>query len=148
MEITKLKICLAKKMVIFYAVLALLIIPASIYNLIGVINHTNSIYHLGAFSLFGFVILPMLIFSKYRNNLCIIKGNEIQIGKCIYGFSNHRFSIKAYELPLSDRPIISLLKKKYFRLVIYKIKTNVEVFVEDLDITKSDIKRIESLLPK
>lgn len=143
---TNFKICLAK-VVIFYLILAPFIIIGSIYNLIGVINGTSSIVVLGAFGLFGFVLLPLGIYSKYRYNTCIIKEDRVSISKSDYKFSDYNFSIEKYELPFKDRPIFSVLRKNYFKFVIRKKETLEVAFEEDLDIFKKDIEKMKSLLP-
>jgi hypothetical protein len=63
------KVCLVKKVLIFYSVLAPFIIIGSLYNLIkGVILHESPTYRIGLFSLFGFVIMPFLLIITYVKN--------------------------------------------------------------------------------
>ncbi|SHM93242.1 hypothetical protein SAMN05444360_12217 [Chryseobacterium carnipullorum] len=64
-----LKIGLAKKVLLFYSVIAPFIIFGSLYNLIeGVILHNAPSYRIGLFSLFGFVIMPLLLIVTYIKN--------------------------------------------------------------------------------
>lgn len=144
-----LKICLAKKVLIFYAVLAPFIIIGSLYNLIdGVILHKTPTYRIGMFSLFGFVIMPFLLIVTYLKNKCEISGNGVKIGKIYYPFSDYYFSIREKELAFKDRPLTSLMKKDYQYLVIQKKGTQEIVLEKDLDVFQKDIENIRNALPR
>ncbi|WP_072922250.1 hypothetical protein [Chryseobacterium sp. OV279] len=143
-----LKICLAKKVLIFYAVLAPFIMIGSLYNLIdGIILQKTPTYRVGLFSLFGFVIMPLLLIVTYIKNKCEISGNGIRIGKIDYPFSDYHFSIREKELAFKDRPLTSLLKKKYQVLVIQAKNTHEIILEKDLDVFEKDIENIRKALP-
>jgi len=144
----KLKICLAKKLLIFYSVLAPFFIIGSVYNLIGgVILNKNPTVSIGAFSLFGFIIFPIVLVVTYLNNKCIIHSDKMSIGKVDYKFSDYNFSIREKELAFKHRPIISPFKKNYYDLVIEEMKTGRVVFETDLDVFQKDIEKIRYALP-
>lgn len=141
------KICLSKTIVLFYLILAPFIIYASIHNLINVINGTGSTITLGAFALFGFILLPIAIISSYTKNICHIQADKITIGKNEFRYADYQFYITEYELPLKDRPLVSLLKKKYKKLTIRDRKNQGVVFENNLDVFPKDIQRLENTIP-
>ncbi|SHF00792.1 hypothetical protein SAMN02787100_1339 [Chryseobacterium sp. OV279] len=139
---------MAKKVLIFYAVLAPFIMIGSLYNLIdGIILQKTPTYRVGLFSLFGFVIMPLLLIVTYIKNKCEISGNGIRIGKIDYPFSDYHFSIREKELAFKDRPLTSLLKKKYQVLVIQAKNTHEIILEKDLDVFEKDIENIRKALP-
>lgn len=143
----KLTICLSKTIVIFYSLLAPVIIFASLHNLIyGLILDENSIISVGAFSLFGFILLPLLIISSYRNNKCVIETDKISIGKNQYLSSLYNFTVQEKNLPLKERPIFFLLRKTYFDFVIKENRTGKVISVTELNVFQSDVKKIKSAL--
>lgn len=144
----KLKICIAKKTLISYSVIAPFIIYGSAYNLIwGVILHKTPTISLGAFSLLGFVVLPVLLIYTYINNKCVITTDSMRIGKVEYKFADYNFQIRSKELPLKDRPITSLFKKNYYDFLIKEMGTNKIVFEKDLDVFQKDIEKIKDAFP-
>lgn len=139
---------MVKKVLIFYAVLSPFIMIGSLYNLIeGIILQKTPTYRIGLFSVFGFVIMPLLLIITYLKNKCEISGNGIRIGKIDYPFSDYHFSIREKELAFKDRPLTSLLKKKYQVLVIQAKKTHEIVLEKDLDVFEKDIENIRNALP-
>lgn len=143
-----LKICLAKKVLIFYAVIAPFIMFGSLHNLIeGVILQTTPTYRIGFFSLFGFLIMPFLLIVTYIRNKSVITADSMRIGKVEYKFSDYDFEIREKELPLKDRPLTSLFKKNYQDLVIKKANTNEIVLEEPLNIFQKDLENIKRALP-
>lgn len=143
-----LKICLAKKVLIFYAVIAPFIMFGSLYNLIeGVILQTTPTYRIGLFSLFGFIIMPFLLIVTYVKNKCVITTESMRIGKTDYKFSDYDFEIREKELPLKDRPLTSLFKKNYHDLLIKKKNTNEIVLEEPLNVFQKDLENIKNVLP-
>lgn len=143
----KLTICLAKTVLIFYAFLAPIIIVASLFNLIkGLIMQQTSTVGIGPFSLFGFIILPLLIIVTYRKNKCVIQPGKVTIGKTDYLSSDYRFYINEKHLQLKDRPIVSLLKKTYHIFVIKQNGTNNIVLEEDMNVFQSDITKMKLAL--
>lgn len=143
-----LKISLAKKTLIFYSIIGLVISCASIYNLIwGVILHETPTYRIGIFSLFGFIIFPLLIISTYRKNKCVIYKDDVHIGKMKYRFSDYDFFIITRQLAFKDRPLFSIFKKDFFDFVIKEIGTNNIVFEKDLDVFQKDIEKIKRAFP-
>ncbi|MCT2562073.1 hypothetical protein [Chryseobacterium herbae] len=140
---------MAKKVLLFYAVLAPFIMTGSFYNLIdGVILHKNPTYRVGFFSLFGFVIMPLLLIVTYIKNKCEISRDGVKIGKIDYPFSDYDFGIREKELAFKDRPLTSLLKKEYHELVIQAKNTHEIVVEKDLDIFQKDIGNIRNALPR
>ncbi|SFD39098.1 hypothetical protein [Flavobacterium phragmitis] len=143
----KLTICLSKTVIIFYTILAIPITIGSLHNLVyGVLFNENSTISLGAFSLFGFILLPLLIISSYRNNKCIIESDKISIGKTEYPLTIYSFSIQEKYLPLKDRPIFFLFKKTYHDLIIKEINTNRVILLKELNVFQNDIKKIRLAL--
>lgn len=139
-----LKISLAKKTLIFYSVIGLIISCASFYNLIwGVILHETPIYRIGVFSLFGFIIFPVLLISTYLKNKCLIDKDGVRIGKIKYSFSQYDFFITTRQLAFKDRPLFSIFKKDYFDFVIKETGTNNIVLEKDLDVFQNDIEKIK-----
>lgn len=144
----KYQICLSKKVIIFYSLLSPFIIYGSFYNLMNVINGTGSVISLGAFGLGGFILLPLLIITSYRRNLCKVYEDALQIGKVKYSFSSYDFSIHPYQLPFKDRPLTSLFKSEYHELIIKKKGNKEIVFQEKLEIFEKDIEKLQQSLPK
>lgn len=143
-----LQISLAKKTLIFYSAIGLVIGFASFYNLIwGVILHKTPTYRIGLFSLFGFIIFPVLIISTYLKNKCVIDRDSVQIGKIKYSFSEYDFLITAHQLAFKDRPLFSIFRKDYFDLVIKETGTNNIVLEKDLDVFQKDIEKIKRAFP-
>jgi hypothetical protein len=143
-----LKISLAKKTLIFYSIIGLVISCASIYNLIwGVILHETPTYRIGVFSLFGFIIFPILIISTYLKNKCVINKDDVHIGKMKYRFSDYDFFITTRQLAFKDRPLFSIFKKDFFDFVIKETGTNNIVFEKDLDVFQKDIENIKRAFP-
>jgi hypothetical protein len=143
-----LKICLAKKVLIFYAVIAPFIVFGSLYNLIqGIILQTTPTYRIGPFSILGFVIMPFLLIVTYVKNKCVITTDRMRIGKTEYKFSDYDFEIREKELPLKDRPLTSLLKKNYYDLVIRQANTNNIVYENPLDVFQKDLENIRRAIP-
>ncbi|RFZ89971.1 hypothetical protein D0C36_23730 [Mucilaginibacter conchicola] len=144
----KTKICLSQKVVLFYAILTPVIIFASLYNLIeGVILQHTATYRLGPFSLFGFVIMPVIVFAAYFKNICIITTDTITINKVNYPFSDYKFTLAEKELALQHRPLTSLFKKYYHYLIITDRKTNNIVLEKDLEVFDKSLNRIKELVP-
>lgn len=143
----KLTICLSKTIVIFYSLLAPIIIFASLHNLIyGLILDENSVISIGAFSLFGFILLPLLIISSYRNNKCVIETDKVSIGKTQYLSSTYNFVIQEKHLPLKERPIFFLLRKTYYSFVIKEKATGKVISIKELNVFQRDVKKIKSAL--
>jgi len=141
-------ISLAKKTLIFYSILTVPIAFGSFYNLVyGLILGQTSTARIGLFSLFGFVLLPALIISTYRRNKCIIQNNKVIIGKKEYPFADYNFKIVNEELAFKDRPLVSLLKSQYQRLLIIQRDTNEVELNQELDILKKDLEQLKSRLP-
>ncbi|WP_316836598.1 hypothetical protein [Pedobacter nutrimenti] len=144
----KLKICIAKKTLIFYSIIAPFIIYGSAYNLIwGIILHKTPTIRLGAFSLLGFIIFPVLLIYTYINNKCIITADSMRIGKTEYKFADYDFQITSKELAFKDRPINSLFKKNYNYFLIQEMATDRIVFEKDLDVFEKDIEKIKNAFP-
>lgn len=142
------KISLAKKTLIFYSALGLVISLASLYNLIwSVILHQTPTYRIGLFSLFGFIIFPLLIISTYLKNKCVIDRDGVQLGKIKYSFSAYDFLITTHQLAFKDRPLFSIFTKDYFNLVIRETGNNKIVFEKDLDIFEKDIEKMKEAMP-
>ncbi|MDQ0594550.1 hypothetical protein QFZ37_002919 [Chryseobacterium ginsenosidimutans] len=143
-----LKISLAKKTLIFYSIIGFVIGCASIYNLIwGVILHKTPTYRIGLFSLFGFIIFPVLIISTYLKNKCVIERDNIQIEKIKYSFSEYDFLITTHQLAFKDRSLFSIFRKDYFDFVIKETNTNNIVFETDLDVFQKDIEKMKRAFP-
>lgn len=143
-----LKICLAKKVLLFYAVLSPFIIYGSLHNVIqGIILHTTPTYRIGPFSIFGFLIMPFLLVLTYIRNRSVITDDRMIIYKSVYKFADYDFYIQKKELAFKDRPITSLFKKKYDELVIKEKGTNDAVLVKDLEIFNKDIENLKKVLP-
>lgn len=142
------KISLAKKTLVFYSIIGLVISCASIYNLIwGVILHETPTYRIGVFSLFGFIVFPVIFISTYLKNKCVIDTDSVHIGKIKYRFSDYDFFITTYQLSFKDRPLFSIFNKDYFDFVIKETGTNNIVFQKDLDIFRKDIELIKRAFP-
>lgn len=141
------KVCLAKKLIIFYSILGAVISYASAHNLIyGLILHQTSSVRIGAFSLFGFIIFPVLLIATYVRNKATFTSTGVRIFKTDYNFSEYNFKIIEREIPFKDRPIISLLKKNYHEIRINKKGSRNIVFEKDLDVFNSDLKKIREAL--
>lgn len=144
----KLKICLSKTALIFYSIISPFIMFGSLYNLInGIILNKNEINFYGALSMFGFILMPILWISTYRQNVCKIYPDKVKIGKEEYSTSSYNFEVEERHLALKDRPIFFLWRKTYSYFVV-KYKSNNSVVLEkDLDVFQSDILKIKSALP-
>lgn len=139
------KICLSRGTVLFYSILLPVVSLASLSNLIGMINHTNTVTGIGVFSLFGFIVLPVLIIASYRSNLLTIDDRQVRIGKKIYPRDGYKFAIKDYTLPFKERPLFSPHRKVYSKL---SVKSNRGGFVQtyDMDISTKNIQKIREQL--
>ena len=140
------KVCLSKKLVLFYSLLSTILICASFANLMNIINGTGSVISLGAFSMFGFILLPILIFASYRKNLCTVTVDGVLIGKKMYPFEAFSFKISDYEIPFVDRPIVSIFKKTYHKLVISKNTSKSNCVEQELDIFNSELKKLQQAI--
>ncbi|MCD9854904.1 hypothetical protein LUD75_09320 [Epilithonimonas sp. JDS] len=144
----KLKICLSKTALIFYSIISPFIMFGSLYNLInGIILNKNEINFYGALSMFGFILMPILLISTYRQNVCEIYPDKIKIGKEEYPASSYNFEIEQRHLALKDRPIFFLWRKTYSYFVVRYKSNNSVVLEKDLDVFQSDILKIKSALP-
>ena len=77
-----LKFNLAKKTFIFYLVLGGFISIYSIFNLIyGIILQKTTTVGIGAFSILGFILIPLGLYQLYTKNKAIITKDSLQIGK-------------------------------------------------------------------
>lgn len=101
---------------------------------------------IGPFSLFGFILLPLLIVITYRKNKCVIQPDKVSIGKSDYLYSDYSFYINEKYLALGDRPIVSLLRKTYYVFVIKRKGTNKIVLEEDIHVFQSDIRKMKLAL--
>lgn len=143
----KLTICFSKTVLIFYSLLAPIIIFASLYNLVkGVIMGQTTTIGIGPFSLFGFILLPTLIYITYRKNKCVFLPDKISIGNVEYLAADYTFYIQEKQLLLVDRPIVSLLRKTYYVFLIKENRTNNIVLEQDLNVFKRDLKKIKLTL--
>lgn len=140
------KVCLSKKMVIFYSLLSTILGYASFANLMNIVNGTGSVISLGAFSMFGFILLPILIYASYRKNLCTVTVDGVLIGKKMYPFEAFNFKISEYEIPLVDRPIVSIFKKTYHKLVISKNTSKSNYVEQELDIFNRELKKLKQAI--
>ncbi|MNJ96336.1 hypothetical protein D3C87_140590 [compost metagenome] len=140
------KINLSKHTLIFYSILAPFIIFGSIYNLLGIISGTSTVISFGAFALFGFVLLPALLVSTYRQNRCTISDDRISIGKKDYVFNSYAVSIVEKYLPIKERPLFSLFRKQYANLIIREKSSGQIVLNKDLDISVQTIKKMKAFL--
>jgi len=142
-----LKICLAKKVLIFYSVIAPFIMYGSLHNVIhGLIVKDAPSYRIGPFSIFGFLIMPFLLVITYLRNSCIITPDSLTIFKTVYKFSDYDIYIGQKELPFKERPLTSLFKKTYDELLIKERSTNEVVEVKDLDVFEKDIVNIKNAI--
>ncbi|RZL51258.1 MAG: hypothetical protein EOP00_00125 [Pedobacter sp.] len=143
----KLKICLAKTVLIFYAIITPFIVYGSLYNLIkGVIIQENPSVYVGAFSLFGFILLPLLLISTYRQNICVIAVDKVKVGKQEFTVNDYSFSIAEKHLAFKDRPIFMPFKKTYYMLVVKNTTTNQIVLENDLNIFNKDLLKLRQAL--
>jgi len=141
------KVNLSRSTLIFYSILAPFIMYGSFYNLMGVIAGTSTMISFGAFALFGFILLPLLLFSTYRQNRCTIHKDYISIGKKDYAFSSYNVSIIDKQLPFAQRPIFSTFRKNYSDLTILEKSTGQVVFTQDLDLSARVIEKMKEALP-
>lgn len=139
------KICLSYKTLLFYSILLPIVAFASLSNLIGIINNTNQVTGFGVFSLFGFIVLPILIIAGYRNNLCKINALQVRIGKEVYPRDAYKFAIEEYTLPFKERPLFSLHRKVYSRLTISRNSGGI-VQSHDLDVSKKSMHELRQHL--
>lgn len=141
-----LKINLSKTTIVFYLALAPLIAIGSLHNLIGMLTGKSSLHIYGAFSMFGFILLPLGIMKAYRNNTCLIDNDQVSIGKNTYKFSEYNFYIAERELPLKERPIFFLFKKKYYDLIITQKGTEKTVLKKELEISQKNIEKMKGFI--
>lgn len=141
-------IILTKKLIIFYTILGIPIAIASFDNLVyGIILRQNANVGLGAFSIGGFILLPILIWASYRNNKCTLTLNSIKIGKTEYPYSAYKISIHYVDKTFSERPFVSLWKKTYPELVITDLEEE-NIFYEcELSISKKELALLEKSIP-
>lgn len=144
--IITMKINLSQRTLIFYGVLAPFIIFGSLYNLLGIISGTSTVISFGAFALFGFVLLPALLVSTYRQNRCTLFSDRISIGKKEYVFDSYAVSIVEKYLPLKERPLFSLFRTQYANLIIREKSSGQIVLNKDLDISLQAINKMKAFL--
>ena len=88
---------LSKSTLVFYSLLAPFIIGGSFYNLyFGLILGESSHVKLGAWSLLGFVVLPLILIATYFRNRCVITDQYVRIYK-------REFPRSEYDFNISDR---------------------------------------------
>lgn len=143
------KIILAKNIIIFYILIGLPIMYISLDNVInGIILQKNSTVGLGVLSIGGFVLIPFIIYSTYRNSKCILSENSIKVGTNEYMFQYYDAKVISKEKKITERPLFSLFKKHYPHLIITK-KDNNEVFLSQaLNCFKNEIELLRNNLPK
>ena len=140
------KINLSHRTLVFYSILAPFIVFGSIYNLLGIISGTSTVISFGAFSLFGFVLLPGLLVSTYRQNRCTLLGDRISIGKKDYVFNSYAVSIVQKYLPIKERPLFSLFRSQYSNLIIREKSSGQLVLEKDLDVSVQTVEKMKQFL--
>lgn len=139
-------VCIKKKLLIFYSLLLPILAYTSFNNLMNIINGTGSVIGLGGFAMFGFILLPVLLFFTYKNNICKVNSESIAIGKNKYNFTDYKAYVSTYELPFKDRPLPSMFKKDYEKLKIQNRKNNQIIEEHELDIFSKEIEKLKRFL--
>ncbi|MDQ0594831.1 hypothetical protein QFZ37_003200 [Chryseobacterium ginsenosidimutans] len=125
---------LSKSTLIFYSLIAPFIIGGSFYNLVyGLILGQSSNVRIGAWSLLGFVALPLMLIATYLRNKCVITEQYVRIYKKEFARSEYDFVITERFLAVKDRPLFSILRKIFHTLIITGKTTGEVVFEKDLE---------------
>jgi len=140
------KINLSHRTLVFYSILAPFIVFGSIYNLLGIISGTSTVISFGVFALFGFILLPGLLVSTYRQNRCTLLGDRISIGKKDYVFNSYAVSIVDKYLPLKERPLFSLFRSQYSNLIIREKSSGQLVLEKDLDVSVQTVEKMKQFV--
>ena len=138
---------LSRSTLIFYSCIAPFIIGGSIYNLVyGIILGETPTVRVGAFSLLGFVILPLLLISTYFKNKCTITEQSVLIHKTEFPRSEYDFAITERFLAMKDRPLFSIFRKTFHTLIITKKSNRSIAFEQDLETSQSYTEKFRSAL--
>lgn len=138
---------LSKSTLIFYSLLAPFVIGGSFYNLYyGLILGESSHVKIGAWSLLGFVVLPLMLVATYFRNKCVITDQYVRIYKREFSRSEYDFNISDRFLAIKDRPLFSIYRKIFPTLTISEKTTGEIVFHEDLETSASYTSKIRSAL--
>lgn len=143
----KLTFNLSKSTLIFYSLLAPFVIGGSFYNLYyGLILGEGSHVKIGAWSLLGFVVLPLMLIATYLRNRCIITDQYVRIYKREFSRSEYDFAISERFLAMKNRPLFSIFRKTFHTLTITEKTTGNLVFNEDLETSSAYAEKIRSAL--
>ncbi|MFY1045775.1 hypothetical protein [Chryseobacterium sp. GP-SGM7] len=138
---------LSKSTLIFYTILAPFIIFGSFYNLVdGLILGKASVVKIGAWSLLGFIIFPVMIVSTYFRNRCVITERSVRIYKEEFSRSEYDFTISDRFLAIKDRPLFSIFRKTFHTLRIIKKTDGSVIFERDLETSSGYAEKIRSAL--
>lgn len=138
---------LSKSTLIFYSVIAPFIIGGSFYNLVyGLILGTASHVKIGAWSLLGFIVLPVMLIATYLRNKCIITDHDVRIYKRKFSRSDYNFTVSDHFLPVKDRPLFSIFTKTFHTLIITGKTDGRVVFEQNLETSAVYAEKIRSAL--
>jgi hypothetical protein len=138
---------LSKSTLIFYSAIAPLIIGGSFYNLVyGLILGESSVVRIGAWSLLGFVVFPVMLIATYLRNKCVITEQYVRIYKKEFDRSAYEFKITDRFLPIKDRPLFSIFRKTFHSLTITQKTNGNMVFQQDLETSAAYAEKIRSAL--
>ncbi len=132
-----------KRVIIFYALLSVVVLYPAWVNLYHLLFNVGS-YTIGFKSLIG-LILPILVFFSFKNNLIVFDENGFKVGKKHFGFKTSTFSFKQEALKLTDRPLYAPWQAKLTYLTI-KNKVTSEVDVVELDMSQKNIELLKTHL--
>lgn len=138
---------LSKSTLIFYSVIAPFIIAGSFYNLVyGLILGKTSIVRIGAWSLLGFIVLPLMLIATYLRNKCVVTDGYVRIHKKEFSRSEYDFTITDRFLSIKDRPLFSMFRKTFHILTITQKTDGSVVFEQDLETSSAYTEKIRSAL--
>lgn len=138
---------LSKSTLIFYSAIAPFIIGGSFYNLVyGLILGESSVVRIGAWSLLGFVILPVMLIATYLRNKYVITETYVRVYKKEFARSEYEFNITDRFLSIKDRPLFSIFRKTFHTLIITEKSHGDIVFQQDLETSSAYAEKIKSAL--
>lgn len=128
---------------IFYAILSMIVVPYGIVNL-------YNFFSGAADATYGFKslvapVLPILMYSSYRNGLLTVEAEGVKVAKRYYPYDDFSFALSSKMLSLTQRPLTSIWKASYPVMVIVS-KMGAETEAVDLEMSRSDIERLRASL--
>ena len=91
---------------IFYAILSMIVVPYGIVNLCNVFSGAADATY--GFKSLVAPVLPILMYSSYRNGLLTVEAEGVKVAKRYYPYDDFSFALSSKTLSLTQRPLTSI----------------------------------------